>query len=114
MEDDSEERKAAKAKDLEERSPADSRSAVLTMTLFTSFFIFLHFTSGWLAKWKNKKNACGRPILRKVSRLDCRLLRIRARRYLPELQQRWLCFQEATATVIDAQPYANLRNYRFT
>ncbi len=42
MEDDSEEKKAAKAKDLEERSHADSRSAVLTLTLLPLFHLTLH------------------------------------------------------------------------
>jgi hypothetical protein len=101
VEDDSEEKKLAKAKELEERSSF----LFMPLPLFSSSHADFSSspsdcaTSELLVRWKNRKRDCERPIPRRALRLGCKRLQARVKKYLLVLQQRCLRFQQVTTTV---------------
>ena len=103
VEDDSEEKKLAKAKELEERSSFYFLSLLLFPSPDADFVSSASdcATSELLVRWKNRKRDYERPIPRRALRLGCKRLQTRVKKYLLVLQQRCLRFQQVTVTVID-------------
>ena len=91
-------------------SSSSSSSSSFSPNPFSSAFSPDPAASESLVRWKNKKKDYVKPIPRRASRLGCRRLQAKARRYLPVLQQHCLFFQQVTATVINKQSYSNTIN----